>query len=86
VENYLKEIVMRRLFGFLIGIFIGALIGSTVTLLLAPDTGEKLRTQLRARGEDFLAEIREAAEKRRVELTDRLDTLRAPRTTQGPTA
>jgi len=70
---------MRRMFGFMIGILVGALIGSTVALLLAPESGEELRTQLRARGEGLLAEVREAAEVRRAELTDRLQSLRAPR-------
>lgn len=74
---------MRRMFGFIIGIFVGALVGSTVALLLAPDSGEGLRQALRARGDGLLAELREAAETRRMELTDRLQSLRAPRT--GPT-
>ena len=69
---------MRRMFGFLIGIFIGALVGSTVALLLAPESGDKLRAELRARGEGLLLDVREAAEARRVELTDRLQSLRAP--------
>jgi len=71
---------MRRLFGFLIGTFVGALVGSTLALLLAPESGEKLRAELRARGESLLADVREAAEVRRTELTDRLQTLRGPRT------
>lgn len=70
---------MRRMVGFVIGIFIGALVGSTVALLLAPDSGTELRGRLRARGEGLLAEVREAAEIRRAELTDRIQTLRAPR-------
>lgn len=70
---------MRRMFGFLIGILVGALVGSTVALLLAPDSGEAMRDELRARGEGFAAEIRRAAESRRVELTDRLAMLRSPR-------
>jgi gas vesicle protein len=68
--------------GFVIGIFIGALVGSTVALLLAPDSGNELRGRLRTRGEGLLAEVREAAEIRRAELTDRLQTLRTPR--MGP--
>lgn len=74
-----EEKIMRRMFGFLIGIFIGALVGSTVALLLAPESGEKLRAELRARGEGLLADVREAADTRRAELTDRLQSLRAPR-------
>lgn len=70
---------MRRMVGFVIGIFIGALVGSTVALLLAPESGNELRGRLRTRGEGLLAEVREAAEIRRAELTDRLQTLRTPR-------
>ncbi len=77
---------MRRMVGFMIGILVGALVGSTVALLLAPDSGEKLRAELRARGDGFLADVRQAAEARRVELTDRLESLRAPRDTTAKAA
>jgi gas vesicle protein len=70
---------MRRMFGFLIGIMVGALVGSTVALLLAPETGEKLRNEIRARGEGLIADVRHAADVRRIELTGRLESLRAPR-------
>ena len=70
---------MRKMFGFLIGIWIGALVGSTIALLLAPDSGDELRAQLRERGQNFMGEIQQAADSRRIELKDRLDTLRAPR-------
>jgi len=70
---------MRRMFGFLIGILVGALVGSTVALLLAPEAGEKLRNEIRERGAGFFAEVRNAADNRRIELQHRLDTMRAPR-------
>ncbi len=70
---------MRQVFGFMIGIMIGVLVGSTVALLLAPESGERLRNELRARGEGLVADVRHAAEARRIELTDRLETLRQPR-------
>ena len=70
---------MRKMFGFLIGVLVGALVGSTIALLLAPESGEELRAQLRERGQSFVGEIRHAADTRRIELNDRLDTLRAPR-------
>ncbi|MFZ5908427.1 MAG: YtxH domain-containing protein [Chloroflexota bacterium] len=70
---------MRKIFGFLIGILVGALVGSTLALLLAPESGEELRGQIRARGQNFLGEIKHAADTRRIELRDRLDSLRAPR-------
>lgn len=70
---------MRRMFGFLIGILVGALVGSTVALLLAPESGEQLRGELRERGAGFLADVRQAADSRRIELQSRLEELRAPR-------
>ena len=70
---------MRRMFGFLIGIVVGALVGSTVALLLAPESGEQLRNEIRARGEGFMTDVRHAADSRRIELQNRLETLRAPR-------
>lgn len=70
---------MRRMFGFFIGILVGGLVGSTVALLLAPESGEALRSQLRERGQNFLADVRNAADSRRIELRDRLESLRAPR-------
>ncbi len=74
---------MRRMFGFLIGIMVGALVGSTIALLLAPESGERLRREIRARGQDFLSEVREAADARRIELTHQLENMRAPRTPAG---
>jgi len=41
---------MRRMFGFLIGITVGGLVGSTIALLMAPESGDELRTMLRERG------------------------------------
>ena len=48
---------MRRMFGFMIGIVVGALIGSTIALLLTPETGEKLRNEIRARGEVLVNDV-----------------------------
>lgn len=70
---------MRRMFGFLIGILVGSLVGSTIALLLAPESGEELRAELRDRGQGFIGDIRYAADARRIELKDRLETMREPR-------
>jgi gas vesicle protein len=67
------------MFGFLIGILVGGLVGSTIALLMAPESGEQLRTQLRSRGENFFNDVRHAADERKIELRQKLDTLRAPR-------
>lgn len=70
---------MRRMFGFLIGTFVGALVGSVIALLLAPESGESLRNQLRERGQGFVNDIRHSADSRRIELRNRLESLKAPR-------
>jgi len=70
---------MRRMFGFLMGIVVGGLVGSTIALLMAPESGENLRNQLRSRGEGFFDEIRHAADERKIELRQKLDSMRAPR-------
>lgn len=70
---------MRRMFGFMIGIAVGGLVGSTIALLLAPEAGEELRVQLRERGQNFFNDVRHAADERRIELRQRLETMRAPR-------
>jgi gas vesicle protein len=70
---------MRKIFGFLIGVTVGGLVGSTIALLLAPESGEQLRAELRSRGEAFFNEVRHAADERRIELRQRLETMREPR-------
>ena len=70
---------MRRMFGFMIGVTVGALVGSTIALLLAPESGDELRSMLRERGQNFMSEVQQAADSRRIELRDRLDILRTPR-------
>jgi gas vesicle protein len=67
------------MFGFLIGVVVGGLVGSTIALLLAPESGEQLRSELRARGDTFFNEVRHAADERKIELRQKLDELRAPR-------
>ena len=70
---------MSKVFGFLIGIFVGSLVGGTIALLLAPASGEKLRGDLRSRSTGFTSEIKLAAETRRKQLEDQLEAMRAPR-------
>ena len=70
---------MKRMFGFLIGIFVGGMVGSTIAMLLAPESGEELRAQIRSRGEGFFNDVRHAADERKIELRQRLDSMRAPR-------
>jgi gas vesicle protein len=64
--------------GFLTGITVGGLVGSTIALLMAPESGENLRSELRLRGETFYNEVRQAADERKIELRQRLDEMRMP--------
>lgn len=70
---------MRRMFGFMIGIAVGSLVGSTIALLMAPESGDELRTLLRERGQNFFNDVRHAADERRIELRQQLDEMRAPK-------
>lgn len=70
---------MRRMFGFLIGIFVGGLFGTAIAILLAPESGDEMRAKLRGRASGFVDEIKFAAENRRAELEQHLAELRAPR-------
>jgi len=70
---------MNRIFGFLIGVVVGGMVGSTIALLMAPESGEQLRLQMRARGENFFDDVRHAADERKIELRQKLDELRSPR-------
>jgi gas vesicle protein len=69
------------MFGFLIGIFVGWLVGSTIALLFAPQTGEKLRGEIRSRSTSLVGEVKSAADARRKQLEEQLAALRAPRVT-----
>ncbi len=70
---------MRRLLSFIVGVTLGSLVGATMALLLAPASGNDLRTQLQDRAQRVRDEIQSAASTRRAELEDELKRLRAPR-------
>lgn len=66
-----------RAINFLLGFLIGALIGAATVLLSTPKSGQALKSDLRARVDDALAEGRRAAAARRAELEARLASLTA---------
>jgi gas vesicle protein len=70
---------MRRALSFFIGVTVGGLVGATLALLFAPVSGSDLRAQIRDRAENLTAEVRQAANTKRIELQGRLETLRAPK-------
>lgn len=70
---------MRAFLNFLSGAILGAIVGASLALLLTPESGDQLRTDLRDRATHFQDEIKHAAEARRAELEQQLAELRAPR-------
>ena len=79
IQRYSQEADMRRFFSLLTGMFMGALVGATLAILLAPESGESLRVQLRERASHFRQDVMDAAEARRAELEEQLSALRAPK-------
>lgn len=70
---------MRRLITFLSGAALGSMTGAMLALLMAPDSGDALRSQLRGQYLRIQAEVRQAAADRRGELEQELELLRTPR-------
>ena len=69
---------MRKTISFFVGVVMGGLVGATVALLFAPESGTELRSQIRERADSLTGEIRQAVGERRIELQDRLESLRNP--------
>jgi gas vesicle protein len=69
---------MRNFMNFLSGAVVGALVGATLALLLAPHSGDKLRGDLQARVGQLRADVQQAANDRRADLEEQLARLRAP--------
>lgn len=70
---------MKRALNFTVGTLVGGLVGATLALLFAPSSGQELRGQIQDRAENLVMDIRQAASTKRIELQERLDTLRAPK-------
>ena len=69
---------MRRFFSFLLGAASGALVGATIAILMAPESGQDLRSDLRNRISRFGDELKDAASQRRSELERQLQSFRQP--------
>jgi hypothetical protein len=79
IHLFSKEAYMRRVIGFFIGASIGGMVGAIVALIFAPASGQELRAQINDRTQAFATDIRQAANTKRIELQERLETLRAPK-------
>ena len=71
---------MRRFTSFVTGVIFGALVGAVTALLLAPTSGEDLRSRARERIDDLSDDVREAYNARVAQLEAELEKLRATRT------
>ena len=67
---------MRRFSNFIAGAFCGALIGAVTALLLAPSSGDELRSRARERAEGFRKDVLEAYNTRMAQLETELASLR----------
>lgn len=70
---------MKSLARFLSGFILGAAVGAAVAILLAPESGENLRGQIKGEAERIQIEVKKAATERRAELEKQLTALREPK-------
>jgi gas vesicle protein len=67
---------MRRIMNFTLGAFCGALVGSVVAIMLAPSSGDELRSTAMDRVKSLRSEMGDAYEARRAQLEAELEALR----------
>ncbi|MGB3716516.1 MAG: YtxH domain-containing protein [Candidatus Promineifilaceae bacterium] len=66
---------MNKMFSFVAGAFCGAIVGATAALLLAPASGEDLRSEMVNRWDDALAEAKQAMEQTRLDLQTQFEQM-----------
>jgi gas vesicle protein len=69
---------MGKVLRIMAGLLLGAVVGAGLVLLFAPRSGADTKRLIQERVDAVLAEGRQAAETRRLELTARLDALKEP--------
>lgn len=69
---------MGKVLRIMAGLLLGAVVGAGLALLFAPRSGADTQRLIQERVDAVLAEGRQAAETRRLELTARLDALKEP--------
>jgi gas vesicle protein len=67
-----------RVANLLAGLVVGAAVGAGLVLLFTPRSGPELQEEIQERIQGVVAEGQEAAEMRRLELTERLESLKQP--------
>ncbi len=69
---------MKKAMVFVFGAVLGGILGGLTAILLAPYSGEELRTVIKKEVDNIQIEIKEAAQKKRTELEAQLDELIHP--------
>ncbi len=67
---------MQKFFSFLAGIFSGLLVGVVGALLMAPMSGEELRTEAQSRSNKLVEDIKSAVAEERQRLEEELEALK----------
>ncbi len=67
---------MQKALNLMLGLVLGGLFGSAVTLLLTPMSGDHLRTEMREYSRQVRAEVEQAANAKRAELELELANMR----------
>src|SRR5947199_10639804 len=65
------------LLSLLAGVGLGALVGAVAALLLAPQSGQETRTQIRGTADDLLVKLRDTVEDLRGKVDEMVASLRA---------
>ncbi len=68
---------MRKFGNFVLGAFIGGVIGSSLAILFAPSTGDNTRQEIMDYFNHIIDEVNRAADEKRTELVAQLETLRS---------
>ena len=67
---------MNKMFSFMAGAICGALIGGVTALLLTPNSGEQMRSDVRERLETAVAEARKAMAEKQAELDAQFEKMK----------
>lgn len=67
---------MRKVFSFLFGCMLGVPVGAAVAIMLAPESGDAMRSQIQLQLDQIVEEGKRAAAVQRADLQSRLEDLK----------
>jgi gas vesicle protein len=67
---------VARFMQWMAGFILGAAVGAALVLLLTPQSGQELQATIRERAQEIQEAGKQAAETRRLELTEQLEALK----------